>query len=140
MRDIQNRTLFIRYAIFCVVGASGVGVDMAVLYLLVQLGQTAIWVSVSKIAAAETAIVSNFILNDLWTFRQCVGISLKGPTRIRRFLRFNLICASGILLSVAILNALVFWVGLNLYFANSVAIVVVSVWNFTLSRRFAWKA
>lgn len=36
-------------------------------------------------------------------------------------------------------NGGVYGLGLNLYLANGIAIVLVSVWNFWLSERFGWK-
>jgi dolichol-phosphate mannosyltransferase len=136
---MSRKSLLEGYLKFCVVGASGVIVDMMVLHFMAGLGQTPSWVSMCKIVAAESAILSNYLLNDFWTFRDVNASSISGAHRGRRFLRFNLICATGIVISVAILNALVFAVGVNLYLANLLAIAVVSVWNYFLSQRFAWK-
>ena len=59
-------SLFRRYGKFCVVGGSGVLVDMAVLGLVAGvLGWN---LSVAKVLAAETAIVNNYTWNDRWTF------------------------------------------------------------------------
>ncbi|HEX3596807.1 MAG TPA: glycosyltransferase, partial [Polyangiaceae bacterium] len=55
---------------FCVVGASGVLVDMGLLFLLSDPRMLGLGLTRSKLVAAETAIVSNFLLNDFWTFRQ----------------------------------------------------------------------
>ena len=55
-------------------------------------------------------------------------------------MKFNLICLAGIGWSVLLLNAQVTWLHLNLYLANLIAIVVVSVWNFWLNLRFGWGA
>ena len=55
-----------RYFIFCGVGASGLLVDMGLFHLLhTRLG----WpLEASKLAAAETALLNNFLWNDRWTF------------------------------------------------------------------------
>jgi dolichol-phosphate mannosyltransferase len=140
LRQVQIRVLFERYLKFCIVGLSGVVVDMAVLHSLVQFEQTPLWVTLSKVVAAQTAIVTNFILNDGWTFRDRAAVAVVGvySGKFRRFVRFNLVCLSGTGLGVGILNALVFRIGWNLYLSNLLTIVVVSIWNFALSRRFAW--
>src|SRR5919108_1146891 len=51
----------------------------------------------------------------------------------------NFICVAGIALSVLLLNAQVYWLGMNVYQANFIAIVLVSVWNFFLNLKFGWK-
>ncbi len=52
---------------FAVVGVSGVGVNMGLLYLLTE--HLKIIYPISSIIAIEMSIISNFILNDLWTWR-----------------------------------------------------------------------
>lgn len=129
--------LAIRYAQFCVVGGSGVVVDMGLLHLLAAPTLLALNLSLSKALAAEVALVNNFIWNDVWTFRR-LGAAAGGRARLSRFLKFNLICLAGIGWSVLLLNGQVKWLHLNLYVANLIAIVVVSVWNFWLNLRFGW--
>ena len=51
---------------FCMVGASGVGVNLGVLYVAQSLGFLA---SISSAIAIQLSICSNFILNEFWTFQ-----------------------------------------------------------------------
>jgi len=51
---------------FLLVGLSGVGVNMAVLWLLV--GRMGLRPLPAAALAVETSIWSNFLLNDIWTF------------------------------------------------------------------------
>jgi dolichol-phosphate mannosyltransferase len=126
-----------RYVQFCMVGGSGVFVDMGVLFLLASPMSLGWNISLAKVLAAETAIINNYTWNDLWTFR---GRSARGWRGWLSGLgRFNLVCVAGIGWSVLLLNAGVYGLGLNLYVANGAAIVLVSLWNFWLSERFAWK-
>lgn len=133
------RGLAWRYAQFCVVGGSGVVVDMAVLHLLSAPALLAWNLNLSKAIAAEAALVSNFVGNDLWTFGG-MEVALGGRARLGRFLKFNLICLAGIGWSVLLLNLQVTWLHLNLYVANFLAIALVSGWNFWLNLRFGWGA
>ena len=64
---IKNHILHIRFLKFAVVGISGVVVNMAMLYILTEYFQ--ILYIISSIIAIEISIVSNFFLNDLWTWR-----------------------------------------------------------------------
>ncbi|RZM82631.1 glycosyltransferase [Leptolyngbya iicbica] len=124
---------------FALVGLSGVFIDMAVLYLLhTGLGLP---LTRSKILAAEVAILNNFVWNDLWTFAT-ISRGQKGwGARLKRFLKFNMICLAGLVLNVLVLNLiynLIFgqrWA----YVANLIAIGLVTVWNFWLNLKLSWR-
>lgn len=128
-----------RYIRFGIVGASGVVVDMAVLFLLSDPKMLAWNLSLSKALAAEVAIVNNFIWNELWTFGDISASQSHWHARLGRFAKFNLICLAGIGLAILLLNVQVRFVAMNVYLANLVAIVIVSFWNFGLNLKFGWK-
>ncbi|MFM7576423.1 MAG: glycosyltransferase, partial [Microcystaceae cyanobacterium] len=124
---------------FCVVGGTGVVVDMAVLFLLHDPTMLALPLTRSKILAAEMAILNNFLWNDLWTFRE---ISRRQPgkrQRIKRLIKFNLICLAGLILNVIVLNILVNFLHFNHYLANLLAIALVTVWNFWFNLKLSWR-
>jgi dolichol-phosphate mannosyltransferase len=94
--------------------------------------------ALSKTLAAETAIVNNFIWNDLWTFHD-LSVQMTGwRDRARRFGAFNLVCLAGIALNIAFLTLQVRVLEMNVYVANFIAIFLVSVWNFTMNLRYGW--
>ena len=126
-----------RYFKFCVVGGTGMLVDMGVLWLIVSLLG---WnLSLGKVLAAEAAIVNNFLWNDRWTFRAPrSGAPCCRTRRLKRFLKFNLICLTGIVWSVLLINLQVYGLRMNVFAANFVAITLVSLWNFFMSERFGW--
>jgi len=127
-----------RFAKFAVVGLSGVAVDMLILWLLKsRVGWPLI---LSKLVAAEVAIANNFLWNDLWTFGDLAERQGYGLLRLRRFLRFNAICAAGLALSVALLTVQVEVFGLNPFLANAIAIGVTTGWNFWMNKIFSWSA
>ncbi|PSN77703.1 sulfonate ABC transporter permease, partial [filamentous cyanobacterium CCP4] len=128
-----------RFVRFGLVGLSGVVVDMVILYLLHStLGLP---LTRSKIVAAEVAILNNFIWNDAWTFADISMLQQGWSARLKRFLKFNLVCLAGLVLNVLVLNVvynLVFgqrWA----YLANLVAIAVVTFWNFWLNLKLSWR-
>jgi dolichol-phosphate mannosyltransferase len=123
---------------FCVVGGTGVLVDMGVLFLLADPQMLGWTLSISKALAAEIALVSNFVWNDLWTFRDISTNQSGWRARARRFLKFNLICLAGIALSVLFLKTQMRFFKMNVYVANFIAIVLVSLWNFGLNLKFGW--
>lgn len=123
-----------KYLQFCIVGGSGLVVDMAIFWTLhSQIGMS---IPSSKIAAAEIALLNNFTLNECWTFRQ-VG---SRNSRWARLLRFHAICVVGIGLSLAILLILNQQFAWSAGLANGAAIVLVSLWNFVLSWVWGWRA
>ncbi len=123
---------------FCLVGASGVLVDMSLLYALSDPHMLGLGLTRSKIMAAEAAIFSNFLLNELWTFGKASRQNPAFSARLRRFLAFNVICSFGVLLNVIILNVLFNYAGMNRYLANAIAIVAVTGWNYLLNRKLNW--
>lgn len=129
---------FVRYGL---VGLSGVFVDMAVLYLLVDgLGFA---LTRSKIIAAEVAIINNFLWNDAWTFADMALRQTGWSARFKRLLKFNAICLTGLILDVLLLNIfynLVFRQNNRyLYLANLIAIALVAIWNFWLNFKLSWR-
>jgi putative flippase GtrA len=128
-----------RYFQFGLVGGSGVVIDTAILFLLADPRALHLNLSLSKTVAAETAIINNFAWNDLWTFRDLSAAQAGARARLRRFLEFNLICLAGIVLNVLLLNLGVRLAHIDLYLANLIVILMISVWNFALNLRFAWR-
>ena len=156
------RERLVQFVKFCLVGGSGVVVDMGMLFLLADPKCLGLNVTLSKVLAAETALVNNFIWNELWTFRSTAaacgsrsasggeGRGEVGPGRFqgswfgrfgavaRRFLVFNGICGIGIGLAVLLLHLFHTWLGWNLYLANLLAIGLVTLWNFILNAVLTW--
>lgn len=124
---------------FGLVGLSGVFVDMAVFYLLSDPSTLAWGLTRSKMIAAEVAILNNFFWNDFWTFRDISRSQRGWSQRVKRFLKFNLICLMGVILNVLILNVLFNHFGLNRYLANLIAIAIVTFWNFWINLKLNWR-
>ena len=57
----------------------------------------------------------------------------------QRLWRFDRICGVGIGLAVFFLHAFYRWLGFNLYAANLLAILRVTLWNFELNAPFNWR-
>lgn len=127
----------LRFLKFGVVGGSGVFVDMAILYLL--HGVWGLGLTRSAIAAAEVAIVNNFVWNDIWTFSDLSREQRDWRRIFKRFLKFNLICLAGLILKVLFLNLFFNVFGMNAYLANLVAIAIVTIWNFWMNLKLNWR-
>jgi dolichol-phosphate mannosyltransferase len=128
-----------RFIRFITVGLSGLFVDMLVLYLLTDLTTLDLPLPPSKIAAAEVAIINNFLWNDRWTFGDLSRSQPRRRQKLKRFLKFNLVCLMGVILNVIILTAIYNNIIRNQYIANFIAIVLVTLWNFWLNLKLSWR-
>lgn len=132
--DLWQIERFIRFGIS---GFSGMLVNMTILYLLREffgLGLTR-----SAILAGEVAIANNFWWNDRWTFGDIARKQKGRRKRLRRFLKFNLICLSGLILNILVLNVLYNLFDINEYIANLMAIAFVTFWNFWFNLKLNWR-
>ncbi len=123
-----------RFARFLTVGLSGVFVNMGMLWFLTEVG--GVYYLLSSLAAVESSIVTNFLLNNAWTFRD----RSHGEVSPRALCRYNLVCLGGIVMSSAILYSLTTWVGVYYLLANLAAMSVTALWNFAANASWTWRA
>lgn len=126
-----------RFIRFGLVGFSGVFVDLTVFYLLrtvLGFGLTR-----STIISAEVAIFNNFLWNDLWTFGDVSQRQQQTGQRLKRLLKFNIICLAGVVLQALIVNLLFNVLGINEYLAKLMAIAAVTLWNFWINMKLSWR-
>jgi dolichol-phosphate mannosyltransferase len=128
-----------RFIRFGLVGLSGVFIDMALLYLLSDPSTLGWPLTRSKIVAAEFAIVNNFLWNDSWTFADITVKQRGWRQRMKRFLKFNIICLAGLVLNVLVLNLVFNFLIPNRYVANLIAIAVATIWNFWVNLKLSWR-
>jgi dolichol-phosphate mannosyltransferase len=128
-----------RFLRFGLVGLSGVFVDMTLLYLLSDPSTLALPLTRSKIIAGEIAIINNFLWNDAWTFADVSSGQNEWRQRMKRFLKFNIICLAGLVLNVLVLNIVFNFIIQNRYIANLIAIAVATIWNFWVNLKLSWR-
>jgi putative flippase GtrA len=128
-------TAFTRWMKFNLVGAVGIAVQLAALWLLTSLGLNYI---LATAIAVETAVLHNFFWHErfTWLDRQDQGC---GPTN--RLLRFNL--SNGAISIVGNLLCMRLLVGeayLRPMLANLISIVLCSLMNFLVSDRWVFRS
>lgn len=131
---------FTRFIRFGIVGFSGVFVDMTFLYLLSDPSTLALPLTRSKIIAAELAILNNFFWNDTWTFKDIAQKQPGKRQKLKRLIKFNIVCLGGLIINVLLLNFFFNVFGLNRYIANFLAIAFVTIWNFWLNLKLSWRS
>jgi dolichol-phosphate mannosyltransferase len=137
--SVHNSFPIGRFIRFGLVGLSGVFVDMAVLYLLSDPTTLGLPLTRSKIIAGEIAIFNNFLWNDAWTFADVAMQQKQWHQRLKRFLKFNIICLAGLVLNVLVLNLVFNFIIHNRYIANLIAIAAATVWNFWVNLKLSWR-
>jgi len=116
---------------FAAVGASGAAVNEMVLWTLSSLG---VPVPLASALAIETSVISNFSLNDSWTFSERRQGRLVG-----RAWRYHLSVASGVAVNYVTLLVLAA-LHLDLLLSNFVGIALGFVANYLTSESYAWKS
>ena len=107
---------------FCLVGASGYGVNLAVYSLLLK-GADAHYL-LAATCSFLVAVTSNYTWNRLWTFRGQRGhVAYQG-------LRFLVVSTVALVGNLLILHLLVDSFELGKVLAQAIAIVLVTPWNF----------
>lgn len=126
-----------RFFRFCAVGLSGVFVNEGALTFFTEVG--GLYYVYASVVAVEMAIVNNFLFNELWTFHDRSSQQPGIVNRFRRFCKFNVICALGAVLNVAVLWALTDLAGLYYLISNLVGIGVATLWNYGLNSHITWE-
>lgn len=114
------------------VGASGVGVNMGVFWLLnTQLHAHYL---VAGPIAIQVALLSNYLLNNNWTFAD----RRHGLLSPSSFLRYQVVSLGGLAINLLVLHVLAGSVAVPAVVANLAGIGVATAWNFVLSLGWTW--
>jgi len=125
-----------RFIKFCMVGASGVGVNIGIFALLTRLGGMGDKDFLALAIAIEASIITNFILNEYFTFRDR---RKPGSNFLVRLLKFNVICAAGAAIQAGIYAGLYHGLGLYDLVADLIGIIIATLWNYVLNTLLTWK-
>jgi dolichol-phosphate mannosyltransferase len=152
----------VRFVKFAIVGASGVPVTLAMNYVLHALVGLPLWLSTAL--AVETAIVTNFLGNNAWTFANAEERERRIPLlerhprlgplftwalrpAVRRFVKFNAVSLVGLVITTVVTTLVAGWYPGELraiagpaYFlvANLAGIAVATAWNFLANVVWTW--
>lgn len=126
---LQRSSAAGRFVKFGIVGATGVAVNTAMLYVGHELGGLPL--VLASALAVEIAIIHNFLWNNLWTFSQ-------KSIDLHRLVKFNLVSLGGLLITVLVLYSLVEWLDLHYLVANLLAIACATSWNFFVNSFWTW--
>lgn len=125
-----------RLARFCLVGLSGVCVNMGVLWFLT--GVIGLFYMLSACISIEASIVTNFLANNAFTFRDRNDQSKR--SLFARLIRFNAVSIVAVGVNLGVLWLLTSVAGLSYLLSNLAGIALATVWNFLVNNHWTWAA
>ena len=133
LSQILKGRVSIRFILFCMVGLSGIFVQLFITGLAMLL--------INQFPTSQTlgiiaAMTSNYFLNNTITFQER---KLKSLDLIRGLFSFYLICSLGAFANVAVATY-IFGFSSNWLISSFVGACFGAVWNFTLTSIFTWKS
>ena len=123
---VRNNILNPRTVKFAVVGLSGVLVNMGLLYILTEYVR--LFYMVSSVIAIEVSILTNFFMNDLWTWKDRVKQSW-----IKRIIKYHSVSFGALIANWIALVILTEWFGVYYMISNLIGICLGMVINFVLN-------
>jgi dolichol-phosphate mannosyltransferase len=129
---LTNDAISARFILFCLVGLTGIGIHLSILsvFLMVDLS-----FGVAQALATVGAIAWNFVLNNLFTYRDQ---RLTGWQFVTGLIRFQVICAIGAISNVGIAT----WIydyDETWWIAGLGGALIGTVWNFVVSAALVWR-
>jgi len=136
---------FIQYSL---VGVSGVIINLGFQYFgenyylssFTDYTIGSIQIAKSQLAvmiAIEISIISNFFLNNYWTFKAQKLIGTKKI--IKGLFNYNAVCLAGAFINFAIFSFLLEKFFINKYLANLIGIFAATAWNYFINTQMTWK-
>jgi len=122
----------------CVVGVIGAVIQFS----LFNIFRNSIKPEFANTIAVEFAIISNFIINNIWTFKKEKIEFNQLKKLFLKFLQFNLVSTGSILIQFLVMKIGVAILGRAFLLENflmMVGILIGLIWNYTMYTRFIWK-
>lgn len=130
-----------RFYLFCLVGGSGVLIDMLI-FALLSCQFPEMIVNARAIVSAFVAMVSNYALNNLFTWKDIAEIKFDYKVvsmNLSRFSKYLMVSIFGIFIKSLVLFFLYHFLYINKYWGNFTGIVCASFSNYFLSKLWVWK-
>ncbi len=132
LAKLTNDAVSFRFLLFCLVGLTGIAVHMTVLQIAVSFGMRFGW---AQTAATFVAITWNFVLNNMFTYRDQ---RLSGWQFVTGLIRFQVICAVGAISNVGIATV-IYRYDPQWWIAGFGGALMGAVWNYVVSAAFVWR-
>jgi len=123
---------------FVIVGTIGFLIDFGLSFVLIEKMHQLVWVS--TLISTETAIISNFLLNNFWSFSH-KKIEGRLTAYFSNFLKFNLISSGSILIQTLGIQGLVVLFGKSYWYFYKIFIIIFIIipYSYFLYNKVIWK-
>lgn len=123
---------------FVIVGGSGFIIDSIILYILALQLHFPPWFA--KLISAEAAIISNFTLNNFWSFSH-KQINSGKKSYVKGLVKFNIVSGGNILIQMIGIQTLSSLFGKDLILVYNVFIILFFVipYSYVFYNKFIWK-
>jgi dolichol-phosphate mannosyltransferase len=122
-----------KFVYFCLIGGGGLVVHMLALWVLYEMAGVAF--AASQAIATGVAMVGNFTLNNLITYRES---KLSGLAWFRGLFLFCLACSVGAIANVGVASYL-FSEGTRWVLSALAGVLVSTVWNYAATAFYVWR-
>ncbi|MFC1711813.1 glycosyltransferase [Patescibacteria group bacterium] len=122
----------------CFVG----GIGAVIQFSLFNILRNSLAPEIANTIAVEIAVISNFIINNVWTFKEEKIKFSKVGKLLAKFVQFNLVSLGSILIQFVVMKIGVSVVGRSLLWENllvMIGILIGLVWNYTMYTKLIWK-
>lgn len=136
MRLAWNQGELKRFMKYCIIGSSGIIVNTMILYSFTDL--LGIFYLLSSAMAYETSIITNFIMNDKWTFKETI-IPGKSHNFFTRAMYFNWTMILGAIYGILLLYVFTEFLLINYIISNLISIAIITIWRYYTSMTVVWR-
>jgi dolichol-phosphate mannosyltransferase len=125
----------VRFLKYAIVGFTGLIVSNCILFFCLRYLELSKAKSIA--ASIEISIITNFFLNNYWTFKEN-QLKQAWPL-LRGIITFHAICLSGAIINQAIALKFSAHNEMNLYLANALGYSIAAIWNYAINVGITWK-
>jgi len=136
IKDKIDKNLILRFIKFGIVGTSGIAVNTGILYILKDVFGVSL--IIAPVFAIGTAVFSNFMLNNYWTWNK--NKQIRKHTFLHRLWRYYLSASLGALINYSILLFLTNFFEIYYLIANLAGILLGLISNFILGEFWVFKS
>jgi dolichol-phosphate mannosyltransferase len=124
-----------RLVTYMCVGAIGSIFSIIIMVILTEL--LGFWYGLSSLIGMELSLLSNFILNNRFTFNDVKDLEY---SIIQRLISYHIVSIIGILINLIVLVFMTELIGIWYVWSSIIGILVAFMWNFTVNRGITWRA
>lgn len=123
---------------FAIVGLIGFVFDFAISFLFIEKLKTAVWFG--TLISTEVAIISNFLLNNFWSFAH-KKLDNKISSYVLNFIKFNVVSSGSILIQTVGVQLAANIFGRDFWYLYKVLIIafIIIPYSYILYNKFIWK-